>query len=103
MRTSMKHAARITTTAVALLAATALSSPAAYAAGGTAPACVNRYVTNTPNGFDVLLTNKCGRVMSVQVVVNNAGDSPCYVMSPNVSKLYIHESIFGTYDRTAVC
>ncbi|MBC9715744.1 beta-Ig-H3/fasciclin [Streptomyces sp. TRM66268-LWL] len=80
-----------------------LASPTAYAAGGTAPACINRYVTDTSKGFDVLLTNNCGYTMSVQVVVNNAGDSKCYVLANRATALYIHESVFGTYDRTAVC
>ncbi|MFC7814638.1 MULTISPECIES: beta-Ig-H3/fasciclin [unclassified Streptomyces] len=81
-----------------------VSAPAAHAAAaGTAPACVNRYVTNTPNGFDVNLTNKCGRTMRVKVIVNNGGDSPCYTIYDRRSKLFIYEGVFGTYDRTVTC
>jgi hypothetical protein len=90
----------------------AFAAPAAHAAsttapaplaGATAPACISRYVTGTVDGFDVLLTNNCGKTMSVRVVVSSAPDSPCYVMSAGSHVLYTYEGIFGNYDRTAVC
>ncbi|SDD37847.1 hypothetical protein [Actinokineospora iranica] len=70
---------------------------------GTAPACVSRNVYATPNGFDVFLQNNCGGTMSVKVIVNNGGDSPCYVMGAGTSKTFIYEGVFGTYDKTVTC
>jgi hypothetical protein len=72
-------------------------------AARTAPACVNRTVYNTPEGFDVFLQNKCGGDMSVKVIVNNGGDSPCYVMSRNTVKTFIYRGTFGSYDKTVLC
>jgi hypothetical protein len=82
----------------------ALCAPVAHAAAtGTAPACVDRYVTGTPEGFDVLLTNNCGRTMRVKVIVDNGGDSPCYTMANGSTRLFTYEGVFGTYDRTVTC
>lgn len=89
--------------ALVATAPAASAAPAAPAAGGTAPACIGRYVTNTPEGFDVHLTNNCGKTMRVQVVVEYAGDSPCYKLAAGASKLYIYEGVLGRYDRAAVC
>ncbi|MDG9723528.1 beta-Ig-H3/fasciclin [Streptomyces sp. DH41] len=94
----------VVATAAAVGGSLALSAPAAHAAAaGTAPACIGRYVTGTPSGFDVNLSNNCGKSMRVKVIVNNAGDSPCYTIANNSSKLYIYEGVFGTYDRTVTC
>ncbi|MBC2866061.1 beta-Ig-H3/fasciclin [Streptomyces mexicanus] len=89
--------------ALAATAPAASAAPAAPAAGGTAPACISRYVTGTVNGFDVLLTNNCGKTMRVKVVVKYASDSPCYTLRAGADKLYTYEGITGEYDRTAVC
>lgn len=78
------------------------SSPAAHAAGGTAPACVARGVDYDPAGFFVHLTNNCTRTMRVQVIVRLGSDSPCYSMQRGTSKTFWHGGI-GAYDRTAVC
>ncbi|MFE0104897.1 beta-Ig-H3/fasciclin [Streptomyces sp. NPDC059009] len=96
-------ASAVSVAAVTLGVMSVLTAPAAHAADGTAPACINRYVTDTPNGFDVDLTNNCGRTMRVKVVVDFAGDSPCYILGAGQSKLYIYEGVTGTYDRTVVC
>ncbi|MGH4031049.1 beta-Ig-H3/fasciclin [Actinomycetota bacterium Odt1-20B] len=98
-----RAAATVSVAAVTFGGMCVLTAPAAHAADGTAPACINRYVTDTPNGFDVDLTNNCGRTMRVKVVVNYAGDSPCYTLGAGQSKLYIYEGVTGTYDRTVVC
>ncbi|AJP05955.1 beta-Ig-H3/fasciclin [Streptomyces cyaneogriseus subsp. noncyanogenus] len=91
-------------TAAAIGGSLAVSAPAAHAAAaGTAPSCIGRYVTGTPEGFDVHLTNDCGRTMRVKVIVNNGGDSPCYTMAHGTSKLFIYEGVFGSYDRTVTC
>ena len=96
-------AAAALTGALAFTAPAASAAPAAPAAGGTAPACISRYVNGTVDGFDVLLTNNCGRTMRVQVVVKYASDSPCYTLRAGAQKLYSYEGITGQYDRTAVC
>ncbi|OEV03926.1 hypothetical protein [Streptomyces oceani] len=114
MNPRMKLAATAVS-AVAIGGAGLLTAPTASAApsgsvappgsdvAGTAPACVDRYVTGTPNGFDVLLTNNCGKTMRVKVVVNNSGDSPCYTMGAGGTRLYVYEGVLGSYDRTVVC
>lgn len=81
-----------------------LSAPVASAAvGDIAPSCVTRAVYETPAGFDVYLKNNCGGDVSVKVIVDNGGDSPCYVMSRGVSKNFIYEGIFGSYGKTVTC
>ncbi|HEY9438800.1 MAG TPA: beta-Ig-H3/fasciclin [Streptomyces sp.] len=89
---------------VLLSTPTAQAAPATRAAAaGTAPSCIGRYVTGTPNGFDVDLSNNCGSTMRVKVIVDHGGDSPCYTMSNGSRKLFIYEGVFGTYGRTVVC
>jgi hypothetical protein len=78
------------------------SDPAA-AAAHTAPACVRHYLNPTDRGFDVHLTNDCARTTHVRVVVDNAGDSPCYALPPTASVIHEHESITGSYERTVTC
>ncbi|MEU3553786.1 beta-Ig-H3/fasciclin [Streptomyces fragilis] len=75
----------------------------AEAATRTAPACVQPYVNPTHEGFDVDLANECANAMRVRVVVDNAGDSPCYALTPGASVIYAHESITGAYERTVTC
>ncbi|KUO11028.1 beta-Ig-H3/fasciclin [Streptomyces sp. DSM 15324] len=82
----------------------ALSAPTASAAvGDTAPSCVSRTVYSTPDGFDVLLENKCASQMSVKVIVDYGGDSNCYVMSKNTVQVFVYEGIFGSYHKTVLC
>ncbi|GGZ30312.1 beta-Ig-H3/fasciclin [Streptomyces poonensis] len=105
MRIGRKIAACTVAAAAATvgLAVTAPTASAAPAAGGTAPACIGRYVDGDPDGFTVLLENNCGKTMRVQVVVAYAPDSSCYTLSAGASKLYTYRGITGVYDRTAVC
>ncbi|MGW0606404.1 beta-Ig-H3/fasciclin [Streptomyces sp. NPDC002644] len=105
IRLSARRATVITaaTLAVGATAAALWPSQPAAAAAGTAPACVKRYVNPTHEGFDVHLTNDCSKTMRVRVVVDNAGDSPCYSLNPKASVIYAHESITGSYERTVTC
>jgi hypothetical protein len=89
--------------AVAAAFAGGIAASPAQAAGGTAPACVIRSVSNEIDGFSVYLENTCTNTMRVQVIVSYAPDSPCYTLSPGESEVYLYEGILGIYDRTAVC
>ncbi|MFF9689396.1 hypothetical protein [Streptomyces sp. NPDC014623] len=60
-------------------------------------------VTQTTDGFDVLLTNKCNGTRSVKAVVSLAPDSSCHVMSKGTNVLYIYHGVLGNYDRTVNC
>jgi hypothetical protein len=64
---------------------------------------VQRYLNPTHEGFDVHLTNDCARTTRVRVVVDNAGDSPCYALAPRDSVIHAHESITGNYERVVTC
>ncbi|MEU0955856.1 beta-Ig-H3/fasciclin [Streptomyces niveus] len=75
----------------------------AKGAAATAPSCVQRIVSHFSWGFTVGLTNKCGKTMRVQVIVDYAPDSPCYVLPNNAYTQYEYEGILGLYDSTAVC
>jgi hypothetical protein len=99
-RTAVIAAATLTVGATA--AALWPSDPAAAAAPAP-PACVQPYVNQTDEGFDVDLTNGCASAMRVRVVVDDAGDSPCYALAPKSSLIYEHESITGAYERTVTC
>lgn len=101
MRTSRK-AAQAAVTAVALVGSLAVSAAPA-AAATTAPSCIGRMVTETTNGFDVLLTNNCSGTRSVRVVVSLAPDSGCYKLARGANALYIYTGILGNYDRTVNC
>ncbi|MFG2332842.1 beta-Ig-H3/fasciclin [Streptomyces sp. NPDC048604] len=101
----MRLLKKLTATAVATAAiGTAFATAApAYAAGGTAPSCIVRSVHNDQDGFSVILVNKCGRTMRVQVVVSYAPDGPCYTMAAGAQEYYRYDGTWGLYDRTAVC
>ncbi|MEU5398390.1 beta-Ig-H3/fasciclin [Streptomyces sp. NPDC005963] len=101
MRMSRK-AAQAAVTAVTLVGSLALSAAPA-AAATTAPSCIGRMVTETTNGFDVLLTNNCSGTRSVKVVVSLASDSRCYTLARGASTLYIYRGVLGNYDRTVNC
>ncbi|SDC23287.1 hypothetical protein [Actinokineospora iranica] len=82
--------------------ATAAESVVA-AAGGTAPACVERTsVTNKPEGgVRVHLRNFCGKTMRVKVIVKYWSDSGCKTMGHGTGWLF--QTNGGRYDRTVVC
>ncbi|MFF5165312.1 beta-Ig-H3/fasciclin [[Kitasatospora] papulosa] len=101
MRMTLR-AAQAAVTAAAL-GGTMIISATPAAAATTAPTCIGRMVTQTTDGFDVLLSNNCGGERAVKVVVSLAPDSPCYVMSAGTRKLYVYHGILGNYDRTVNC
>ncbi|MFJ3923190.1 hypothetical protein [Streptomyces sp. NPDC090022] len=96
--------------AAAALAALAVVAPltlagTAHAAGGTAPACVQRDVSRAPGGGGggvVYLENNCGRTMKVQVVFMSGRTSSCYTMT-NGRALVVPYNSPLVYARTAVC
>ncbi|MEU9619398.1 MULTISPECIES: beta-Ig-H3/fasciclin [unclassified Streptomyces] len=102
MRLLRKLAATAATTAALSAAFTVAAAPAS-AAGGTAPACIERYVNNDQDGFSVGLYNYCGKTMRVQVIVDYAPDGPCYTIAKDGYKHYRYDGILGLYSRTAVC
>ncbi|MEU2676736.1 beta-Ig-H3/fasciclin [Streptomyces sp. NPDC007107] len=97
-----RRAAQAAVTAAALGGSLIVSATPA-AAATTAPTCIGRMVTQTTDGFDVLLSNNCGGTRSVKVVVSLASDSSCYVMSKGTHVLYVYHGILGNYDRTVNC
>ncbi|WP_141713094.1 hypothetical protein [Streptomyces sparsogenes] len=82
--------------------AQAASAPVA-AAGGTAPACIDRSdVTNNPDGgISGYVYNDCGTTMRVRIIVHSWRDTSCQSI-PNKHSKYFH-TVGGRYDRTAVC
>jgi hypothetical protein len=80
------------------LAATS-ATPHATASGGTAPACIERSVSNA-DGY-ATLTNLCGKTMTVKVIINNGPDSDCFSIPNNRSRTFYY--LIGGYDRTVVC
>ncbi|WP_166027025.1 beta-Ig-H3/fasciclin [Streptomyces chilikensis] len=106
VRRPPSHRAAVIAAAAVTVGATAVAlwpSGQAAAAAGATPACLKRYVNPTHEGFDVHLTNDCARTTRVRVVVDNAGDSPCYPLAPGNSVIHTHESITGVYERTVTC
>ncbi|MFG2428628.1 beta-Ig-H3/fasciclin [Streptomyces sp. NPDC048590] len=101
MRMSRRAAQAALTAAVLGGSMIVTATPAAAAT--VAPSCVGRMVTQTTDGFDVLLSNKCGYQVSVRVDVSLAKDSPCYVMSKGTTQLYVYHGILGNYTRTINC
>ncbi|MFI9580499.1 beta-Ig-H3/fasciclin [Streptomyces sp. NPDC052236] len=97
-----RRAAQAAVTAAALGGSMIVSATPA-AAATTAPSCIGRMVTETTNGFDVLITNRCGYTRSAKVEVSLAPDSSCYVLSAGTNALYIYKGIFGNYKRTVNC
>ncbi|MEU8471600.1 hypothetical protein AB0F30_27450 [Streptomyces sp. NPDC029006] len=88
--------------AVSASAAPAPATSHAAAAGGTAPACIERNAYNIPDGgTQVYLRNLCGKTMRVKVIVKYGDDSGCKTMRKNTGWFY--ESWFGRYQRTVVC
>ncbi|MGW6024754.1 hypothetical protein [Streptomyces sp. NPDC055099] len=101
-----KHKAIIGTAAVvvagALGATPAMAAPAQAAAGGTAPACIERsYVNNADGGMQSWPYNNCGKTMRIKIIVHNWRDTSCQSI-PNKHSAYFH-TLGGRYDRTAVC
>ncbi|MFE9391581.1 hypothetical protein [Streptomyces sp. NPDC006784] len=69
---------------------------------GTAPACIQRSVSNIPDGgIHGYLRNTCGKTMRVKVVVKYWRDTSCMTIRNNTSK-YVH-TVGGRYDRTVTC
>ncbi|MFI5799827.1 hypothetical protein [Streptomyces sp. NPDC051677] len=83
--------------------APAQAASAVAAAGGTAPACIDRSgVTNNPDGgMSGWVYNGCRGTMRVRIIVHNWRDTSCQSIPPRQSK-YFHTN-GGRYDRTAVC
>lgn len=82
--------------------ADAQAADAHTSAGGTAPACVTRSVTNNPDGgMQAWLYNGCGKTMRVKVVVHSWRDTSCQSI-PNKQSRYFR-TVGGSYDRAAVC
>ena len=97
-----RRAAQAAVTAAAIGGSMIVSATPA-AAATTAPSCIGRLVTERTNGFDVLLTNRCGYERAAKVEVSLAPDSSCYVMPAGTSAFYIYKGIFGNYSRTVNC
>ncbi|MCZ1006257.1 beta-Ig-H3/fasciclin [Streptomyces lydicus] len=104
-----KQLAVVSTAVTAAIGGFIIVAPAAQAAGdsaaagGTAPACINRMVDGTPDGFSVYLSNHCGKTMRVKVIVNSGGDSSCFTMSAGSDRLWYYTGVFGQYGRTVTC
>ncbi|MFE8937937.1 hypothetical protein ACWDNT_12350 [Streptomyces sp. NPDC000963] len=102
MMLKSNRAIMIGTTAVAMTMSLAAGAGPAQAAGGTAPACIERQVVNNPDGgMQAWLYNKCGKSMRVKVVVKSWRDTSCKTI-PNRHSAYFR-TLGGRYDRTAVC
>jgi hypothetical protein len=84
------------------VAASSMRAGDAQAAGGTAPACIHRTVTQpTPDFQRVFLYNTCGKTMHVKVIVNNWYDTSCVKIKNRHQKVFTLN--FGTYRKTVVC
>ncbi|MFC7307209.1 hypothetical protein ACFQVC_23650 [Streptomyces monticola] len=84
-------------------AAPAQAAPVAPAAGGTAPACIDRSgISNIPDGgMHGYVYNYCGKPMTVRIIVDSWRDTSCQTI-PNGGGKFFH-TVGGRYDRTAVC
>jgi len=71
------------------------------ASGGTAPACIQRKV-HTVVGY-AIITNHCGKAMSVNVIVKHGSDSGCWTLPKTKSLLWPWISGPQSYSRTVVC
>lgn len=102
-RTAPASGSRSSSKIAAALGGSLIISATPAAAATTAPSRIGRMVTQTTDGFDVLLTNKCHDPRSVKAVVSLAPDSSCHVMSKGTNVLYICHGVLGNYDRTVNC
>ncbi|MEU3950440.1 hypothetical protein [Streptomyces sp. NPDC029526] len=83
-------------------AAPVQATPVQITAGGTAPACIQRSVVNTPDGgMQAWVYNNCGKTMRVKIVVKNWRDTSCKTIKNKKSAYF--RTVGGRYDRTAVC
>ncbi|MER6305438.1 hypothetical protein ACWCXK_21120 [Streptomyces sp. NPDC001739] len=108
--TTMRTRTALAAAALAMMGAAA-ATPAAYAtpsavtihaAGGTAPACIERNVYNhQEGGTDAYLRNLCGKTMRVKVNVDGWWDSDCHTMKNHTGWLY--RTPVGRYSKTVVC
>ncbi|WP_406012283.1 hypothetical protein OG520_04690 [Streptomyces sp. NBC_00984] len=97
--------ARVATlAAVALLGTGAplVFAGTASAAGGTAPACIQRDVKPNPWGGLIDLYNGCGKTMRVQVVYQGNDVGTCWTLPAGARKGISYEAP-RVYARTAVC
>ncbi|WP_181793073.1 hypothetical protein [Streptomyces sp. WELS2] len=82
--------------------ASSVRAGGALTAGGTAPACIHRTVTQpTPEYQHVFLYNTCGKTMHVKVIVNYWRDTSCVKIKNRHQKVFTLN--FGTYRKTVVC
>ncbi|MFD3946585.1 hypothetical protein [Streptomyces sp. NPDC058579] len=72
-------------------------------AGGTAPACIERTVNYTEQGFWVFLENTCGRTMRVQAIATGNPSSSCMTMGSGDTTAWYSYGTGGRYVRTVVC
>ena len=100
LRTAFGLAAVVVSSAVG--ATPALAAPASAAAGGTAPACIQRsYVNNADGGMQAWPYNNCGKTMRIRIIVHHWRDTSCKSIPNNHSAYF--STVGGQYDRTAVC
>ncbi|NBM16314.1 hypothetical protein [Streptomyces sp. GC420] len=85
----------------AVLGGGLVASPGATAAEamGTAPACVQRDVIKHEKYVKV--TNNCGRVMHLKVVIDGGPDSGCYTYQPGYS--WEWNWGLGSYGKVVTC
>jgi hypothetical protein len=108
MRRILTAAAVAVGLGASMLGATSVAAaPAASAAsdGGTAPACIKRYVTDRDGtqGWYVIVQNDCGKTMRVKVYGNLSWqESACHTLRPGQSFKH-NENHFGRYRKTVVC
>lgn len=104
---TMKRKAAIGSAAVVLAgvlggAGPAQAAPVHAAAGGTAPACIERsYVNNADGGMQAWPYNNCGKPMRIRIIVHHWRDTSCQTIKDKHSGYF--RTVGGQYDRTAVC
>ncbi|HEX4817357.1 MAG TPA: hypothetical protein VFV66_31835 [Nonomuraea sp.] len=104
LRLSVATLAVVGAASAALIAGPASAAEAGVqAAGGTAPACVARYVAK-PVGT-IVLRNRCGKTMRVKVIVKRGPDSPCWTgfRAGQVRVWKWLDSAFASYQKTVTC
>jgi hypothetical protein len=68
-----------------------------------APTCVSRAAYEVPDGFHVFMTNNCGVVRYVRVIIDWAPDSVCIQLLVGQSRTFQYRGVTGQYDHLAVC
>jgi hypothetical protein len=82
-------------------ASAAVVSSAANYRGGTAPACIARYVSKYEQA--IVLRNTCGKKMHVKVIITRGPDSPCFGMGKGSIRAWKWGTPFSKYSRTVTC